>query len=336
MSKKTEKATKKTKQPHEHPKQASKNYLRIIAIVVILFLTGLTGWYLLFRDEKPEFSGENAYQYLLQQTEFGPRNPGSAGHDKCKEFLIEELEKYCDRVGKQEFVYFDKQDSTKKYTGTNIIASTILHPKKRKRIMLCTHWDTRPWADEDPHPENRHEPIIGANDGASGVAVLLEMARVLENVDLDIGVDIILFDLEDMGDHQAQQYPDSLNPFSIGAEYFVRNNTRYRPTFGVLVDMVGDSDLQIKKESYSVVNAKSIINRVWAAAEKVGANAFVDIKGDAVFDDHVPFLKRGIPVINIIDFDYPYWHTMADTPDKCSLESLQQVGDVLLEVILQE
>jgi len=293
-------------------------------------------WQFFMKSFSLEFDGVNAYQYLMTQCEFGPRSAGSEGHDQCKEFLIRELKKNCNRVITQEFDYKDKHNPEKVYNGTNIIASVNLNPKKRKRIMLCAHWDTRPWADEDPNSSNHDQPIIGANDGASGVAVLMETARILKDLNLNIGVDIILFDLEDLGDHQAEQYPDSLNPFSIGSSYFAANNAGYRPYFGILLDMVGDSDLQIKKETYSLVNAEPIVNKVWAAAQKAEASAFVDLEDGAIMDDHVPFLKRGISVIDLIDFDYPYWHTLEDTPDKCSPQSLQQIGDVLLEVILNE
>lgn len=317
----------------EKKQQLPKVITIAVAAIALLFLLI---WQFLSKSSNPDFSGENAYQYLVKQCEFGPRNAGSAGHEKCKEFLITELKEYCDRVLTQEFDYQDKHNAEKIYHGTNIIGSINLNPKKRKRIMLCAHWDTRPWADEDPDSSNHDHPIIGANDGASGVAVLLEMARILKDLILNIGVDIILFDLEDLGDHQAEQYPDSLNPFSIGSTYFADHNTAYRPDFGILIDMVADNDLQIKKEAYSKVNAEPIVNKVWAAAKEANASAFVDLDDGAIMDDHVPFLKRGIQVIDLIDFDYPYWHTLEDTPDKCSAQSLQQIGDVLLGVIRNE
>lgn len=314
----------------------SKKSLKIFISLASSALILTTAWFVVISSREPTFDGDGAFQYLLQQCDFGPRNPGSEGHAQCKEFLIAELQKYCDRVGQQDFEYRDRKDSTNIYRGTNIIASINLHPRKRKRIMLCAHWDTRPWADNDPLPENHSKPIIGANDGASGVAVLLEIARTIKDSRLDIGVDIILFDLEDIGDHRYEENPDSLNPFSIGAEYFARHNEQYRPAFGILLDMVGDSDLLIKKEAYSLINAEQIVNKVWTAAQKVGATAFADVEGEAVNDDHIPFLKRGIQIINIIDFDYPYWHTLEDTPDKCSAGSLQQVGNVLIEILLNE
>lgn len=199
--------------------------------------------------------------------------------------------------------------------------------------MLCAHWDSRPRADKDPDSTRHTQPVPGANDGASGTAVLLEMARVLAAFPPEIGVDIVLFDLEDLGDYGADDDPDSLNPFSIGAAYFVSQRGQYTPRYGILLDMIGDKDLHIKKEGYSQAAAPLLLEQIWAAAEKVGADAFVDSHGVAITDDHVPFLRQGIPVVNLIDFDYPYWHTVADTPDKCSPASLQQVGDVLVEML---
>jgi len=324
---------KKTNKQRQSVAQAKiqKFLLPLFAIIIIVSI-----WLLFFHSSKKSFDGGQAYAYLKRQCEFGPRNPGSEGHRKCKTYLINTLETFCDRVVQQNFSYIDKKDTTNIYHGTNIIGSINLRPKRKKRIMLGAHWDTRPIADEDPNPENRNKPIIGANDGASGVAILLELARILQSADLEIGVDFILFDLEDLGDNNAELFPDSLNPFSIGAEYFAATNNGYWPSFGILLDMVGDGDLEIKKEAFSIANAKYIVEKVWDVARVQGKNAFSEQDGKAIFDDHVPLLKRGIPVINIIDFDYPYWHAMEDTPDKCSAESLQTVGDVLFQVILNE
>jgi hypothetical protein len=310
--------------------------VRIIFGALAVTIIAVSIWFSFFRFKNEPFDGQQAYAYLNKQCQFGPRNPGSEGHRKCKTYLINTLETFCDRVVQQNFTYVDKKDTTAVYHVTNIIGSINLKPKRRKRIMICAHWDTRPIADEDPNPENRNKPIIGANDGASGVAIILELARVLQTIYLEIGVDFILFDLEDLGDQNSELSPDSLNPFSIGAEFFAANNTSYRPAYGILLDMVGDRDLEIKKEAFSVANAASIVKKVWNIAREEGKDAFSEQDGEPIFDDHVPFLKRGIPVINIIDFDYPYWHTMEDTPDKCSVESLQIVGDLLLQVILNE
>lgn len=291
--------------------------------------------------KKPVFDGKGAFAYLEKQCAFGPRNPGSDGHQKCLDYLTQELKKYCDQVNLQTFTYVDKKDSAIRLNSTNIVASINKEPKKKKRVMLCAHWDTRPWADKDRDEANRRKPILGANDGASGVAVLLEMARIIKQQPLDIGVDIILFDIEDYGDHNFEMHPDSLNPYCIGAEYFTKNNKNYFPAYGILLDMVGDKNLDLPIERNSYTHAKDVVNKVWDAAKRLGKPAFHTTIEETVFDDHIAFIKIGIPCIDIIDFTYPdnsnrYHHTLEDTPDKCSAESLKQVGDVLVEVLYNE
>lgn len=299
--------------------------------ILIAALLGIFAWKYFFA--KPVFDGQRAFAYLQQQCDFGPRTPGSEAHRRCGDFLAAELGKFADKVWEQQFDYRDKKDTSRVYRGRNIVASFNLKPAKGFRVMLCAHWDTRPWADKDPDPASHLLPVPGANDGASGVAALLEMARILHSRWPDFGVDIVLFDLEDLGDYNAEAFPDSLNPFCIGSEHFAASRRDYRPRYGILLDMVGDKDLVIKKEAISRAQAPQLVERVWAAARRARASAFVDETGVALQDDHVPFLKRGIPVIVLVDFDYPYWHTVSDTPDKCSAESLQQVGDVLVEMI---
>jgi hypothetical protein len=284
----------------------------------------------------PRFEGTRAFGHLLRQCEFGPRNPGSEGHRQCLGYLTAELEKSCEAVRHETFSYVSKRDPSRTHEGTNVVASARGTRGEERRIMLCAHWDTRPFADRDPDPANRHRPIVGANDGASGVGVLLEMARLLKERPPAVSVDIVLFDLEDMGTDSALVDPRSRDPFCIGSRHFATSNPSYRPLFGILLDMVGKRDLRIRKEAHSLAHAPQIVEKVWAAARRLGATAFLDERGPAVEDDHLPFLQRGIPVIDLIDLDYPFWHTLQDTPDKCSPESLQQVGDVLVEVIYRE
>lgn len=290
---------------------------------------------------RPPFDAGRAFADLEKQCRMGPRNPGSPGHQQCLEFLVSELEALTDHVRQQKFRYVDRHDSTAVFEGTNVIASINLEPKKKKRVMIGAHWDTRPWADRDPDSSKHQTPIIGANDGASGVAILLEVARAIRQQPLDIGVDIFLFDMEDYGEHGYELKPDSLNPYCIGSDYFAKNNKNYFPAYGIIIDMVGDKDLDLPIENYSYVNAKDVVNKVWGAAKKLEKPAFRHSIEDAIFDDHIAFQKIGIPCIDIIDFNYPdetnrYWHTMQDTPDKCSPESLKQVGEVLLEVLYSE
>ncbi len=299
----------------------------VIIIALIAFI--LSG------GSKPEFSGTNAYSNLVKQCDFGPRVPGSEAHKKTKDYFIETLSKYADLVSEQKFTYQDKHDTSKTWEGYNIVAS--FNKDIPNRIMLCAHWDSRPWADNDPNPANRKLPVMGANDGASGAAVLLEMARLFKIQKPDVGIDIVLFDLEDIGDEGAESMPDKLNPFGVGSIKFVEMNPNYIPAWGILLDMVGDKNLEIPKEANSVSRASSVLNKVYAAAKKLGIKEFKDELGGGVGDDHIVFLKKYIPVADLVHTPFPeYWHTTQDTPDKCSAESLEKVGRVLVEVIYNE
>jgi len=276
----------------------------------------------------PVFDEENAYNYLKKQCEFGPRNPGSTGHNKCRDYLINTLQLYADRVSPQTFM-FSFGIPVQTVTATNIIAA--FQPEKKERVLLCAHWDTRPWADKDPNPENHNKAVLGANDGASGVAVLLEMARILHLQKPKIGVDIVLFDAEDAG-----QYGDDRS-WAKGSEAFAREfRSKYFPRFGILLDMIGKADLSIYKEEFSVRYAAPVVEMVWNKAAELGIMEFVPAIKFSVFDDHVPLLEAGIPCIDLIDFDYPYWHTIEDTPDKCSASSLGKVGQLLTYIIYEQ
>lgn len=295
-------------------------------------------------QHNPAFDGAHAYEYLVKQCDLAPRTPGSDAHAKCPQFLKDELGKYCDAVSLQKFTYADKRQVGRLIDGTNIIASINGRDPNAKRILLCAHWDSRSVADHDPNPANRSHPVPGANDGASGVAVLLEMARTLKAAPPPVGVDLVLFDLEDMGDESAVSGDKTANLWCIGSQQFVEKyyDAPISPThgslkdtiqFGILLDMIGDKNLQIKLEANSWDKAGDVVRRVWASADRVGAKGFLRTRGRAIIDDHIAFLERGIKVIDLIDFDYPYWHTTQDTPDKCTAASLQQVGDVLVDVI---
>ncbi|MCR4439012.1 MAG: M28 family peptidase [bacterium] len=273
----------------------------------------------------PQFDERKAYEHLLRQVAFGPRAPGTPGHRACLEYLTMELEKYADKVTQQKFQHtFGPERRT--VVMSNIIAN--FWSEKTKRVLLCAHWDTRPWADHDPDPANRATSIPGANDGASGVAVLLEIARLLKAHEPRFGVDIVLFDGEDCG----QEGDD--RTWAIGSRHFAESkDPRYRPLFGILLDMVGDADLEIYIEQHSQESAPDVVSLVWARAAELGVTEFIRRPKYALVDDHVPLLRAGIRCIDIIDYDYPYWHTLADTPDKCSAESLGKVGRVVLSVL---
>lgn len=276
----------------------------------------------------PQFDGNSAYTFLVKQTSFGPRNPNSNGHEDCLAYLQQQFSLYADSVDLQKF-------NIPGYNGsvlhlTNIIASFNL--KAKTRVLLSAHWDTRPRADNEPGgPVDK--PILGANDGASGVAVLLEMARDFKRNPPPEGVDIILWDGEDYGKEGDLDY------YFLGSKYWAATKQfSYYPAFAINLDMVGDKELTLPKEGNSVQYASDIVNLVWNTAAEIGVSQFVDRIGDMISDDHLSLDNVGIKAIDIIDFAYPdqsnrYWHTLQDTPDKCSAESLSAVGRVLLQVL---
>ncbi|MBI5214334.1 MAG: M28 family peptidase [Ignavibacteriae bacterium] len=280
----------------------------------------------------PEFDKQKAFDYLVAQTSFGPRNVGSAGHQRCLNYLYSELNSYADTVWKQNFT---ERGYNEMLSMTNLFAS--FNPKASKRILFLAHWDTRPWADQDKDPANHNKPIIGANDGASGVAVLLEIGRLLKSSPPPVGVDILFVDGEDYGKEGDSHL------YLLGSKYFAKNQPlNYSPVFGVLLDMIGDKELEIKKERFSLLYAPDIIELVWSTANSLGISFFSDaIERNVGSDDHIPLNEVGIKTIDLIDFSYPnlttnYWHTTEDTPDKCSPESLDAVGRVLLQIIFSQ
>ncbi|MCI0706639.1 MAG: M28 family peptidase [Ignavibacteriae bacterium] len=277
----------------------------------------------------PEFDSQSAFKYLTTQTDFGPRNPGSQGHRACLTFLQTELSKYAEAVTVQNFSGADYKG--KQYQLTNVVSSFNL--QATDRILLTAHWDTRPWADEDANTAKHNTPVLGANDGASGVAVMLEIARVLKQQPPPIGVDIVLFDGEDIGKS------GSLDTWCLGSKHFARTKaTGFNPRFAINIDMIGDKMLAIPREEYSEQNVPDVVNMIFSIAGKLNLHQFADKRGSAVYDDHIPLNDVGIRAVDLIDFNYPdetnrYWHTTEDTPDKCSAESLGAVGKVLLYVI---
>lgn len=277
----------------------------------------------------PDFDGSAAFRYLLAQTKFGPRNPGSMGHSACLKYLETELSKFADTVIIQRFTARDgKGDS---HQMANVIAS--FNRESKERILLSAHWDTRPWADQDPNPANRTKPILGANDGASGVAVLLQLASIFKSNPPPVGIDIVLFDGEDLGISGNTEF------FSLGSKYFAANKPAgFQVRFGINIDMVGDKNLHIQRERYSDRYAPEVNDLVFGAAKELGLTQLENVAGEEIYDDHIPLNLAGIRAVDLIDFNYPdasnkYWHTLEDTPDKCSEESLAAIGNVLLRVI---
>ncbi len=280
----------------------------------------------------PAFDGERAFTLLTKQTSFGPRNPGSPGHQKCLDYIRAESEATASNVTLQAFD-MDGYDGEKLHL-TNVFASYNLAAKTR--ILLLAHWDTRPRADQDPDPKKRSQPIAGANDGASGVAVLLELGRLFKQTPPPVGVDLLYVDGEDYGREGDDEH------YLLGTRYFAQHlPIDYHPAYGILLDMVGDANLELMREPNSVFYAKEIVDMVWATAATIGVYQFTNRDQRPVLDDHVPLNRAGIRTIDLIDFEYPdasnrYWHTTADTPDKCSAASLEAVGRVLLEVLYRQ
>ncbi len=299
--------------------------IQVLAFTVLAWLGASLHCHAAGTGDPPQFDSQKAYAFLLKQCEIGPRYPGSPGQRQARDYLVSTLSEFGAKVITQPFALkFGRPEKTAE--AYNIIAH--FQPDKRERILLCAHWDTRPWADKDPDPKNHNSPILGANDGASGVAVLLEVARLLHLHPPSVGVDIVLFDGEDSGSE------GTMNSWAQGSAYFARHLSRSEyPRFGILIDMIGDADLEIYQEANSRAYARPVVDKVWEIAQNLGCKAFKPVAGSSIMDDHIPLLQVGIPCIDLIDLDYPYWHTLADTPDKCSADSLDQVGRVLIQVV---
>jgi len=277
----------------------------------------------------PDFDPARSFQDLSRVAGFGPRNAGSPGHQQCLTYIGATLSQLADSVATDQFMQEGYDGEVLRLT--NIFAS--FNPHQKTRVLLCTHWDTRPRAERDPRPERRNEPIVGANDGASGVAVLLELARCFREHAPPIGVDLVFFDGEDYGREGDLTY------YLLGSRRFAATKPDgYMPRFGILLDMIGDAQLELPKESHSVSYAPDVVDLVWNTARQLGFHQFSNSLGDPITDDHLPLNLAGIRTIDLIDFSYPdeshrYWHTHDDTPDKCSPESLNVIGTVLLHVL---
>lgn len=231
------------------------------------------------------------------------------------------MKKSCDNVRLQPFTHRWSQ-SGRLIDMWNVVGEQNWKDAKT-RVLLVAHWDTRPTADQEIDYKKQKQPIVGANDGASGVAVLLELMRVMKDrLPKDVGVLYLMVDGEDLG-------PD-LDEMFLGADYFSRNPGSPKPDYGILLDMIGDKNLQIPMEPNSNYWAAPLLSAFYDHCRKVGlGSTFPQALGPTIEDDHIPLNKRGIPTIDLIDFDYPYWHTLNDTPDKCSAESLGKVGKAL-------
>jgi hypothetical protein len=288
--------------------------------------------------EPPAFNDARAWKYLTDQVDFGPRNPNSTAHANCLQYFNKLLLESTTSVTLQSWV--DEGYDGEKLNLTNVIAS--FNPESTTRILLCAHWDSRPRAERETDPKKKKLPIPGANDGASGVAILLELAKLMKEVSPSVGVDIVLLDGEDYGRE------GDLSKYFLGSRYFGKNKpANYYPVYGILLDLVGDKNMKLPKEAYSSQRFyPMLVDHIWNLAKSKGYNQFDFTNGGGVEDDHVILNDYGIQCIDLIDIDLVgndtkdqnrnYWHSLRDTPDRCSKESLKAVGEVLLELIYKK
>lgn len=291
--------------------------------------------------EVPSFNADSAYYYIEKQLSFGPRVPNTKAHKECGDWMVATLRRFNATV-------IEQKTKLRAYDGTMLDARNIIgsyNPESKSRVLLCAHWDSRPWADHDPIEANRNKAVPAANDGASGVGVLLEIARQMSISNPGLGVDIVFFDAEDYGEKQELQgaYEDA---WALGSQYWSKNPhiPGYSARFGILLDMVGAKDASFGQEQYSRDFAPNIVRNVWETAERIGyGNYFVNRKVGPIIDDHyyVNTIIR-IPTIDIIDYHedrdkgfFDHWHTLEDNLDKISKETLKAVGQTVITVVYE-
>ena len=288
----------------------------------------------------PDFNADSAYAYVDQQVAFGPRVTNTSAHQRCGDYLIAKLKQFGCEVTVQSF-------TATTYNGIKLNARNIvgsINPQAAKRILLASHWDSRPVSDQDSVTKNK--PVLGANDGASGVGVLLEMAQSIQQATSkpDVGVDLVFFDAEDWGN--GDEAKDEYIGFCLGSQYWAAHPHKpgYSAYFGVLLDMVGAKGATFPKEGNSMQVAPTVVNNIWQTASKMGLNRFfVDAAGGAITDDHLPVNKVAkIPMIDIIHTDvgtggfFKDWHTAHDDMANIDKGTLKAVGQVLLQTVYQE
>ena len=340
------------KKIHQHSISSKRNSL-LLLILLVFVLAGCksskSNQDLLISNVPvgPDFNADSAFAFCQAQCDFGPRTMNSTAHDQCEEWIIRKFQLYGCKTTTQKTTLRGYDGTELK--STNIIAST--QPDNTTRVMLCAHWDSRPWADNDPDSTKWRTPVIAANDGASGVAVMIELARILQQADtVKVGVDFICFDAEDWGTPQWDNntYANNGEVWALGAEYWSKNThvPNYGPRYGILLDMVGGQGAQFYQERMSKQYAKPILNKVWNAAKVVGFGSyFPESPGENITDDHVPVnTHANIPTIDIIPF-YPdcrqsgfgpTWHTVNDDMEHIDKNTLKAVGQTLVQVLYSE
>lgn len=288
------------------------------------------------------FDGDSALAFARAQCEFGPRTPNSSALEKCGDYIVAQFKAAGLTVTEQRTKVTGWDG--KQLGCRNIIAA--FHPERKDRVVLAAHYDSRPWADKDADSTRHRTPVMAADDGASGVAVLLEVARHLHKLNPQIGVDLVCFDAEDYGAPYwaPENKRDDESTFCLGSQYWSKNITAdYKPRYGILLDMVGGADNRFYFEGFSLRYAQPVVTKVWDAARLAEAgDYFVQESGGFITDDHLPMNNiAGIPTIDIIAFNpdggFPaHWHTTGDTMDKLSAKTLRAVGQTLLQVLSEE
>ena len=291
--------------------------------------------------KSPPFNADSAYAYVKRQVDFGPRVPNSPAHSSCGDYLVSTLRVFADTVIEQTFNV--RAFDGKMLRARNVIAS--FRPELGNRIFLAAHWDTRPFADQDT--VRKDQPIDGANDGASGTGVLLEVARVLAAENTNAGVDIILFDVEDYGQPEESSFPSMEDSYCLGSQYWSKNPhvPGYQARFGILLDMVGASRATFTQEGTSRAYAADVVDLVWKTAASAGfSDYFLFQTTKGIIDDHY-YINRiaGIKCIDVIHYDFnapsgfwKHWHTHGDSMDKIDRNTLKAAGQTVLDVIYRE
>ncbi|MDB4893502.1 MAG: family peptidase, partial [Gemmatimonadetes bacterium] len=316
-------------------------YRVVLSLLLVAVLPAFSACDKLPSRPKTAFNADSALSYTRQQVAFGPRVPGTPGAVKAGDWIVQMMKQRADTVVEQKWTH-------KTLKGDSLPLRNILarfNTKATQRILYVTHWDTRPMADSDPVLGNRGTPILGANDGAAGVGLFVALGDALKKTPPGIGVDLLFVDGEDYGQSFDPPYSDVL----LGSQYFVTHlpTPDYKPIYGVLWDMIADSDLNIMQEPNSMQAAPEVVTRVWQKAADLGYTQYFVPQPYpvAVTDDHVPFIERGFRIIDVIDLDYGprntsgqanpnYHHTLGDTMEHISAKSLQVVGDVALSLII--
>jgi glutaminyl-peptide cyclotransferase len=278
----------------------------------------------------PPIDGKRAFKYLEQICAIGPRTAGSAANKRQREMVAEHFKKMGAEVKEQRFLAKDPMTG-KELTMANLVGSWF--PDRNQRVVIGAHYDTRPHPDQEVDPARLKLPFVGANDGASGVALLMEMAHHLKDLDTPWGVDLVLFD----GEELVYGNNPRVGEYFLGSEEFgrrykalvERKRTKMRYAAGFVLDMVGGKELTIDQEPYSANQAPNLMREVWGVARELDAKSFHVREGREVMDDHLALNQAGIPTIDLIDFNYAFWHKADDLPENCSAESLAEVGRVV-------